>query len=228
MTESEPFDFDAVDWVTSDHHFGHARIIELAARPFASVEEMNHELIDRWNRVVGPDDVVLHLGDLALGSVEPSLAMTATLNGRRYLVPGNHDRISAAFVNSQEYHARFAPLYEDAGWTILSEQLMGRRGGHQVIACHFPYRGDSTSQERYTRLRPVDEGLPLLHGHTHDRGASGLNGRQFHVGVDGHDFAPVPMSEIDEWLRVVVSHGAKTEQRRLDQLDEPVWLVDDL
>ncbi|MFV0428696.1 MAG: hypothetical protein ACK5KO_04625 [Arachnia sp.] len=64
------FDFDSVDFVTSDHHFGHARLIELAERPFSSVSEMNDALIANWNRVVGPTDTVLHLGDLAMGERE--------------------------------------------------------------------------------------------------------------------------------------------------------------
>jgi hypothetical protein len=33
---------------TADHHFGHANIIGLSARPFASVEEMDARLIENW------------------------------------------------------------------------------------------------------------------------------------------------------------------------------------
>lgn len=67
-SEPSPFDFDAVEFVTADSHFGHARIVELAQRPFASLAEMDAEMVRRWNAVVGPEDVVLHLGDLALAS----------------------------------------------------------------------------------------------------------------------------------------------------------------
>ena len=66
MLDYPTFDFDQVDFVTSDQHFSHARISELAERPFATVEEMNAELVRRWNEVVRADDTVLHLGDLAL------------------------------------------------------------------------------------------------------------------------------------------------------------------
>lgn len=47
MPEYPTFDFDQVGFVTSDTHFSHARIIELAGRPFASAAEMDAELIRR-------------------------------------------------------------------------------------------------------------------------------------------------------------------------------------
>ena len=46
---------------TSDHHFGHAGALGLYERPFASVAEMDRQMIDRWNSVIGPDDEVRHL-----------------------------------------------------------------------------------------------------------------------------------------------------------------------
>ncbi|WP_197517257.1 metallophosphoesterase family protein [Microbacterium karelineae] len=188
-----------MDFVTSDTHFGHARIIELAERPFADAREMDDELVHRWNDVVGPDDVVLHLGDVALGPVETSLEVSGRLNGRRLLVPGNHDRVSPA-TQTKTAIARFRPLYEAAGWEILPEIVRGTRRGRALIASHYPYRGDSTQVERHGSHRPVDvDGTPLIHGHTHarDRGSDGV---QFHVGVDAHDYAPVPFAAIDEWM----------------------------
>ena len=192
------FDFDHVDFVTSDTHFSHARISELAGRPFSAVEQMDEELIGRWNRMVGPHDVVLHLGDLALGIIAESLPLTARLNGRRLLVPGNHDRVSAAMQNRTMVE-RFRPLYEAAGWEVLPEIVEGTRHGHRLLASHYPYRGDSQEEERYRSLRPRDDGLPLIHGHIHARD-HGADGNQFHVGVDAFDYAPIPFSVIDGWL----------------------------
>ena len=50
-------------WYSSDSHFHHRRIIEYCSRPFPSVEEMNQVMIERWNEVVKPDDIVYHCGD---------------------------------------------------------------------------------------------------------------------------------------------------------------------
>lgn len=196
------FDFDVVDFVTSDHHFGHARISELAGRPFASVEEMNVLMIERWNAIVGPDDVVLHLGDLALGPTDDSVGLTVQLNGHRLLVPGNHDRVSSA-TQSKRAIERFRPLYEQAGWTVLPELLVGTRNALQLLASHYPYSGDTTGPDRHVKHRPADEGIPLIHGHTHEHGFGAHGTHEFHVGVDAFDFAPIPFAVVDAWLETL-------------------------
>ena len=47
---------------TADTHFGDHRTINIQKRPFANVMEMDAALIERWNAVVGPDDVVEPVG----------------------------------------------------------------------------------------------------------------------------------------------------------------------
>jgi len=51
------------NFFTSDLHFGHQNIIAYTSRPYASVDEMNLDLIVRYNSVVTSDDVVYLLGE---------------------------------------------------------------------------------------------------------------------------------------------------------------------
>lgn len=188
---------------TSDTHFSHARINELADRPFSSVEEMNETMIDRWNSVVSTRDTVYHLGDVALGHLECSLPLLTRCNGRKVLVPGNHDRVFSG--NKQAYRSRFWPVYLrvfDAIWPEQVRFLLG--SGRVVRLCHFPSQHYSTEYDaRYLDLRPSTDDHPLLHGHTHSH--EKISGpRSFHVGVDAHDYTPVSEDEIEAWAETLI------------------------
>lgn len=52
-------------FVISDLHLGHANIIKMCNRPFRNVEEMDKEIIKRWNSVVGHQDLVYVVGDFS-------------------------------------------------------------------------------------------------------------------------------------------------------------------
>jgi calcineurin-like phosphoesterase family protein len=91
---------------TSDFHFNHRNIIKYCQRPFTSVGEMNETLIRWYNETVGPSDTVYILGDLGMG--DDSLNYAARLNGRKFLLMGNHDKLPPE-------------AYEDIGITIIRE-----------------------------------------------------------------------------------------------------------
>lgn len=78
-------------WVWSDTHFGHKNIIKYCDRPFCDLDEMSQQLIDNHNAVVGDDDLVIWVGDVAFMSDQKANEILANLNGERVLVIGNHD-----------------------------------------------------------------------------------------------------------------------------------------
>ena len=78
-------------FIISDTHFCHKNIIKYSGRPFKTVEEMNDEMIKRWNNKVGKDDLVIHLGDFALGSKDEVGNIKNKLNGNIILLKGSHD-----------------------------------------------------------------------------------------------------------------------------------------
>ena len=172
---------------TADLHLGHANIIGYSGRPFADVDEMNRALVDNWNAVVGPDDEVWVLGDVAMGRIDDALPLVGRLAGHKVLVPGNHDRCWSGHGVKAE---RWGPIYREAGFAeILDGTVTTRVGDRDVLCCHFPYVGDSHDLDRFDAARPLDTGMVLLHGHVHEKWRA--NGRQVNVGVDVWDQRPV-------------------------------------
>ena len=49
---------------TSDLHFGHENILRFDNRLFSTTDEMDAELVRRWNAKVGKGDLVYVLGDM--------------------------------------------------------------------------------------------------------------------------------------------------------------------
>lgn len=188
-------------WFTSDQHFGHVRINELAGRPFATVEEATETMVERWNANVGVRDTVYVLGDACMGDLVTSLAVIPRLNGLKFLVPGNHDRVSSLYKGSAQKKGEWNVAYREAGFRVLPEQCAMMVRSHVVMLCHFPYDGDSHGEDRYAAARPIDDGRRLLHGHTHSK--EKVRGRQIHVGVDAWDFTPVS----EEQLMEIISDG---------------------
>lgn len=84
----------------SDTHFFHTNIIkeEYCGRPFKNIEEMNQSMFDGWNQKVGPDDLVIHLGDIAMHGWSGFLNSINSLNGKILLVKGNHDPENLSFI----------------------------------------------------------------------------------------------------------------------------------
>jgi calcineurin-like phosphoesterase family protein len=78
-------------FIIADTHFGHKKILEFEAahRQFSSIEEHDEYIVEGWNRAVGKNDTVWHLGDVLFG--RDSFKYLARLNGNKKLVMGNHD-----------------------------------------------------------------------------------------------------------------------------------------
>lgn len=82
-------------FVTSDTHFSHRNILNFTkggrpVRDFPSVEAMNMYMVEKWNSVVGGEDIVIHLGDVVFA--QTGFEYLSMLKGRKWLVMGNHER----------------------------------------------------------------------------------------------------------------------------------------
>ncbi len=78
-----------VTWLISDTHFNHDKIATYCDRP----TNFTDLIIKRWQEMVKPEDLVIHLGDVAIGNRRKVKDILAELPGRKALVLGNHDRM---------------------------------------------------------------------------------------------------------------------------------------
>ena len=83
-------------WIISDTHFFHENIGKYCNRP----DNWQELIIKNWNDLISPDETVLHLGDFALGKKSNFELLTGSLNGRLFLIQGNHDRLSQSFCEA--------------------------------------------------------------------------------------------------------------------------------
>lgn len=181
---------------TSDLHLGHQNIISFCDRPYSTVDNMNHDLVDRWNAIVGRHDEVIVVGDLAMGKLDESLAFVRRFNGTKKLIPGNHDRM---FGCEGTKYRNTCDWYLQAGFAeILDDQINVDIAGTTYLVCHFPYKGESKEghEDRYQEKRPKDEGMRLIHGHIH--GHWRKTGHMVDVGVDAWGGRPVSEDELDQ------------------------------
>src|SRR5690242_21850882 len=93
-------------FVTADTHFVHRRVIEFEKekRPYATIQDHDWDLVQRWNATVRAKDTVWHLGDVFFGKT--SHEVLAHLNGHKKLVLGNHDHYPLEL-----YQKYFAKIY---------------------------------------------------------------------------------------------------------------------
>lgn len=166
-------------WLTSDTHFGHANILRftgtdgLPIRPgFASVEEMNEAIVERWNALVKPKDHVYHLGDVAMKcSATQMIAIGKRLRGHKRLVLGNHDKFNIT-------------AYREAGF----QAIYGMRRLFEVWLTHAPLHPGS-----------IGKAIGNVHGHIHEKPSPA--GPYLNVSVERTNYTPVALEWAIECLK---------------------------
>ena len=166
-------------YLLPDAHYGHKNIIKFSNRPFKDVDHMNEELIKAWNRVVGEDDEVYHLGDVSLCNAEKTKEILYRLNGKIYLIHGNHEKSA---LDKQYNRDRFE-------WVKPKAEI--RIDGQDITLDHYAGRVWNKSHH----------GAWMLYGHSHDSMETEAWGRSMDVGVDSAarilgEYRPFSLREI--------------------------------
>ncbi len=139
----------------ADLHFYHYNLLtKMDNRPFDSVEEMEDYIVERWNQKVRKNDEVIILGDLSFGNGPETQRVIERLNGRLFLIKGNHDH---RYLDDKNFDPSCF------GWIKDYAEL--RDNNRKVVLSHYPicfYNG---------QYRRTEHGLPttyMLYGHVHN------------------------------------------------------------
>ena len=160
-------------FVTSDLHFGHKNIIKYENRPYENIEQMDKDLIKRWNDIVTINDIVYILGDFSWYGGEKTNEVLKQLNGKKVLIIGNHD---CNFLKDKKFDTT---LFEEI--TYYKEIKYNKK---MYILFHYPIAEHNEKMN----------GSIHLYGHIHTMDLeleNDLKPLAYNVGIDRNGYKPV-------------------------------------
>lgn len=183
---------------TADTHFGHKNIIRYCKRPFVDVEEMNETLIDSWNSTVGKDDIVFHLGDFAMGGSAEWSRFLERLNGRIYLILGNHDMktIGKGFSRLE----------------LVTMQMLINIGGQRIYLNHYPFLCFGGAYRNTWQLFGHVHTSPYRTGLDSSR-LDYLFPTQYDVGVDNNNYMPLSFKQVNVKIQQQLNKREQKNER---------------
>lgn len=160
------------NWRTQD-----GQIPISVTRDFETIDEMNSAIVNNFNEVIGPDDTLIMLGDVAFGGFDNIGKFLDRLVCKNiHLIFGNHDHhlernkddIQNRFISCQHY-------------------LEVNINDSNFVLCHYPLQS----------WNGLNKGVIHLHGHVHlpEHRKFG-NGKKMDVGVDGNGLNPYLIDDI--------------------------------
>ncbi len=163
----------------SDTHFGQESKVRTKQVIFKSVEEMDKELVRRWNCVVAKNDTVYHIGDFG------DYNFIKKLNGRVILICGNYEKREMG-NNFEEFRNKlkkmgFVEVYENG--LYLDEKIFGKK----VYLTHKP--SDHAKD------------CKTLFGHVHTLAPVKKFG--FNVCCTYHNYTPINLSTAKRYINFV-------------------------
>ena len=170
-------------YFTSDTHFCHNQGFLYAPRGFTNVDDMNEAIIENWNKVVKPGDIVYHLGDTMLNNNVHGLECFKRLNGQIFLIYGNHDTDARKNLLFTELPGKML-----GGWYAW----LIKYGKLSIYMSHYPTLTANYDEKHFSQH------VLSLHGHTHQQ-TNFLqldNPFLYHVGMDSHNCTPVHIDEV--------------------------------
>ena len=191
-------------FLVSDTHFGHLGVCKFMRndgmtklRPWDTPEEMDEEMVKRWNEVVKPNDKVYHLGDVVIN--RKALHIMHRLNGDKVLIKGNHD-----IFKLEDYIPHFRDI---RGYHVMSGTILS----------HVPLHADHVGRfgvniHGHTHANRVMKKIQWGNTEHYDEV---IDTRYHCVCVEQTDFRPILFEDV---LKRIKEEGGTTEMRSREEV----------
>lgn len=181
-------------WFTSDLHFSHDRDFVWQERGFNSIQEMNEKIIENFNSVIEPDDILYILGDCMLNDNEAGEKYLSQINGKKIFIRGNHDTDTRV----EEIYKKYTD--EEIKWADMIKYKK-----KSIYLSHYPTIVTNAGEWHNLVLN--------FYGHTHQK----TNFYQdyvnmYHVGVDSHNCYPVLIDDAIEEIKTKIKGEVNYEK----------------
>ena len=184
-------------FVTSDLHFNHIQPFLYEPRGFPSVAEMNETIVNNWNSIVQPDDIVYNLGDIAMNDVDGAIPFIQRLNGFQKWLRGNHDTIGKIDkILAACHNIGLLSVPESSYATIIKYNKLS------IYMSHYPTITANYDEKHFSQH------VISLHGHTHSNKKFETDSPfLYNVCLDAHNCYPVPIEEVisdvrEQWEKI--------------------------
>jgi calcineurin-like phosphoesterase family protein len=168
---------------TSDLHMMHNKGFLFEPRGFSNETDMCEALVENWNKIVKSEDTVYDLGDVALSDIQTATKYIKKLNGKHFLIRGNHDTDKKIEYLIDSCWNKFFYV----GWADMLKYEK-----YHFYMSHYPTLTAKYDDKKFSQH------VIALHGHTHQQ-TNWLqkdNPFLYHVGLDSHNCTPVHIDEM--------------------------------
>lgn len=162
-------------WVITDTHLEDFNMVKTCGRP----ENFTDLICENWQRMVSPQDTIIHLGDCAWG--QKAMKRLVKLPGRKILVRGNHD-------------TRSIPYYMKIGWDFACDSFTMKMEGITILFSHAPMWGYRNANIN-------------IHGHFHDLHREDFIRLYLPLSLESMGYKPIAMDK--EFLGTIGSWVGK-------------------
>ncbi|YP_010843616.1 phosphoesterase [Listeria phage WIL-1] len=167
-------------FLASDTHFNHDNILKFEpyrGDKYVFIDDMNSQFIMEWNDTVNDNDVVIFMGDFALGDEEKAVKIMNALRGKKIIIRGNHDTRKKVNLYNSDLCPSVVEVH-DIGMIIHAYSV-------EFHFSHYPMEL-GCNKSRFN-----------IHGHIHSKSSPSKD--QINVGVDSDYMAGrllVPLSTV--------------------------------